>query len=237
MVATEHILPGNPEIRVSLRQSARARRISLRVSRLDGRVTLTMPRGVPVGEALAFAQSKQDWLRQQLAARPEPVAIGLGAELPVQGELRTVTRAEGRVGHIAEGALYVPENHRAVPRLVEEVLKREARTRLTDAAMRYSASLGRPYGRLSLRDTRSRWGSCSSEGNLMFSWRLIMAPREVLEYVAAHEVAHLAQMNHSPAFWAVVDRLYGPHAAERRWLRQHGEKLHRYRFDTAQNGD
>ena len=94
----------------------------------------------------------------------------------------------------------------------------------------YAARLGKGYTRLTLRDTRSRWGSCTSDGGLMFSWRLIMAPPSVLDYVAAHEVAHLAQMNHSPAFWAEVTRIYGDFDPPRQWLRTHGADLHRYQF-------
>ncbi|RMD90830.1 MAG: M48 family peptidase, partial [Alphaproteobacteria bacterium] len=109
----------------------------------------------------------------------------------------------------------------------------QAREALAAACDRHAARLGRRYGRLSLRDTRSRWGSCSAEGNLNFSWRLVMAPPEVLDYVAAHEVAHLAEMNHSPAFWALVERLFPAHEAPRRWLRENGASLHRYRFDAA----
>jgi predicted metal-dependent hydrolase len=91
--------------------------------------------------------------------------------------------------------------------------------------------LGRRFSRLSLRDTRSRWGSCSSRGGLSYSWRLILAPPDVLDYVAAHEVAHLAEMNHSPAFWALVARLCPGYQAPRGWLRREGAGLHRYRFD------
>ena len=105
-----------------------------------------------------------------------------------------------------------------------------ARDRLAGACDDYAALLGKPYARITLRDTRSRWGSCTSDGRLMFSWRLIMTPPEVLDYVAAHEVAHLAQMNHSPAFWAEVTRIYGDYQAPRQWLRDHGGGLHRYRF-------
>ena len=92
------------------------------------------------------------------------------------------------------------------------------------------ARLGRGYTRITLRDTRSRWGSCTSDGALMFSWRLILAAPEVLSYVAAHEVAHLAEMNHSPAFWRTVERLYGDYRPPRAWLRAEGGGLHRYRF-------
>jgi len=113
---------------------------------------------------------------------------------------------------------------------VQGYMKVLARARLASAADRYAEALGRGYRSLSLRDTRSRWGSCTADGGLMFSWRLMMAPPEVLDYVAAHEVAHLAEMNHSPAFWAVVARLYGDHRRERAWLRAHGGLLQRYDF-------
>ena len=227
---TEIFVPGAPDIPIVLRRSARARRISLRVSRLDGRVTLTLPNRVPESEALEFAQSKADWLVRNMAARPEAVQVTLGAELPFQGELLTVEVGKGRSVKRDGEALLVPADTRVGAR-VQAFLKAEARNRLVAACDGYSQALGRPYVRITLRDTRSRWGSCSSAGALMFSWRLLMAPEEVLHYVAAHEVAHLAQMNHSPAFWDEVDRLFGPHKAERTWLRQHGEKLHRYRFE------
>src|SRR5690606_32603283 len=109
-------------------------------------------------------------------------------------------------------------------------LKALARDRLAAAADRHAATLGRGYRSLVLRDTRSRWGSCAADGRLMFSWRLAMAPPEVLDYVAAHEVAHLAEMNHSPAFWAVVERLMPDHRAPRAWLRAEGAALHRWNF-------
>ena len=125
----------------------------------------------------------------------------------------------------------------AVPGALERVgarllghLKQIARARLAEACDDYAERLGKPYAKISIRDTRSRWGSCTSAGTLMFSWRLIMAPPEVLDYVAAHEVAHLAEMNHSRAFWAQVERIYGDHKAPRRWLRTQGNDLHRYRF-------
>ena len=109
-------------------------------------------------------------------------------------------------------------------------LKLLARERLAAASDRHAAALGRPYAALTLRDTRSRWGSCTHDGRLMYSWRLILAPGDVLDYVAAHEVAHLAEMNHSRAFWDTVDRLKPGYGPARRWLRDNGSTLHRYRF-------
>ncbi|MGH1464516.1 MAG: M48 family metallopeptidase [Cognatishimia sp.] len=232
----QHFLPSDPEISVSLRRSERAKRISLRVSRLDGCVTLTVPKRVSVADALEFAQSKVVWLRRQLADRPQPVFVTIGAEIPYQGTLLTIassTAPKKRKVHMQDETLLVPGDPAVASSKVLGFLKQQARTRLIAAADLYATALGKPYTRFTLRDTRSRWGSCSSEGALMFSWRLILAPTEVLNYVAAHEVAHLAQMNHSPAFWAVVEQLYGPHQAERKWLRTHGEKLHQFRFQAT----
>ncbi|MFZ5963404.1 M48 family metallopeptidase [Thalassococcus sp. BH17M4-6] len=224
-------LPGNPPIAVILRRSARARRLSLRLSQLDGRVTLTLPRRLPEREALAFLREKEPWLRGHLAARCADVQVGPGALLPVAGRDRRILPAEGRSLRLTDDALLVPGPEARIAARVQGWLKAQARDRLAAASDRYAGLLGRPYTKLTLRDTRSRWGSCSSTGGLMYSWRLILTPPEVLDYVAAHEVAHLAEMNHSPAFWSTVTQLYGDWHAPRRWLREHGAGLHRYRFD------
>jgi hypothetical protein len=225
----EHHLPGNPPVPLILRRSARARRISLRVSSLDGRVTLTLPRQVSDSEALAFAQQKSGWIRGHLAKHPQTVQAVTGAVLPVDGQDRLVVAAEGRRVTLAPGRIAVPEAGQQ--RILQRYLKELARDRLAEACNGYAARLGREYSRLTLRDTRSRWGSCTADGGLMFSWRLILAPPRVLRYVAAHEVAHLAEMNHSPAFWAVVERLYGDYGEPRAWLRTSGATLHRFSFE------
>ncbi len=225
----DHHLPGVPPVPLTLRRSGRARRISLRISQLDGRVTLTLPGGVSEREALAFAQAKEAWIRGHLDARPDAVTLGFGATLPVEGRMRRIVEAPGRRVLLGAAELAVPRDA-AVGARLQSWLRALARDRLAAASDHYAEALGRDYARLSLRDPRSRWGSCSSRGGLMYSWRLILAPPEVLRYVAAHEVAHLAEMNHSPAFWATLERLHGPYAAPRRWLRAEGAALHRYRF-------
>lgn len=227
---TKRILSGDPPVELLLRRSRRARRISLRVSRLDGRVTLTLPHNIPEREALAFAEEKAGWLRDNLASRPDMVQVGLGERVPVLGDLHDVVSGPGRLVRHAGGRLIVPGDSHRAPARIAGYLKTLARDRLTEASDRYAQRLGLGYSRVTLRDTRSRWGSCSPRGALMYSWRLVMAPPEVLDYVAAHEVAHLRAMNHSPAFWACVDALYGDYRVPRRWLRQNGETLHAYRF-------
>lgn len=226
----QHILPGDPPVELVLRRSARARRISLRISGLDGRVTLTLPHGVSEAQGLDFARQKAGWMRKHLAQQVDDVAVVHGAELPFAGEMLRIVPGEGRRLRYEDGALAVPGQAEDAGPKVRAWLKAQARDRLAAASDRYAAQLGRRYNRISLRDTRSRWGSCTTDGGLMYSWRLIMAPVEVLDYVAAHEVAHLVEMNHSAAFWAQVEGLMPGYQAPRRWLRDHGAGLHRFRF-------
>lgn len=225
----DHRLPGSPEVALTLRRSGRARRISLRVSQLDGRVTLTLPRGVSEAEALEFASSKAEWIRGHLDKQPHAVAIGIGSDLTVDGVTCRIVEGSGRRVISRNGEIQVPFEQAAIR--LQAWLKARARDRLVASADRYAERLGQSYSRVTIRDTRSRWGSCSSQGALMFSWRLILAPPPVLDYVVAHEVAHLAELNHSPAFWETVERIYGPYRDPRQWLRDNGPQLHRYRFE------
>ena len=224
------MLPGLPQVEVVMRRSARARRFSLRVSRLDGRVTLSLPLRARENEALAFLRSQESWIRQALECVSDVQTVEIGQQIPVEGQLRLIVAGEGRSPKLLGDALHVPGDAGRVPARVGAFLKTRARDRLAAASDRYAAAIGRRYTRLSLRDTRSRWGSCTADAGLMYSWRLIMAPPRVLDYVAAHEVAHLAQMNHSPAFWAVVAALMPDYQTPRRWLKTEGHRLHGYRF-------
>ena len=219
---------GNPPIEITLRRSARARRLSLRVSRLDGRVTLSLPAHLPERAAVEFAREREGWLRGALADVPTEIPVVPGVMVPVEGRAVPVLPGSGRAAKLRDGALHVPEA-RPGP-AAAAFLKHLARDRLSATSDRYAAVLGRTVTRLSLRDTRSRWGSCSSAGALMYSWRLAMAPPGVLDYVAAHEVAHLVHMDHSAAFWAVVEDLCPDHRTHRARLRREGTALHRYRF-------
>lgn len=222
----ERTLPGNPPVSVTLRRSARARRFSLRVSRLDGRVTLSMPARASEAEALAFAGGKVDWVRAILATAAPRRTIGIGAAIPFEGRMLTITAAPVRAARVSGDALLVPADPARVAARVVAFLKFAARQRLQAESERYAGLVGRRIDGIALRDTRSRWGSCTQAGRLMYSWRLIMAPPDVLSYVAAHEVAHLVEMNHSRAFWAVVARLMPDYHRHRRWLRSSGNELH-----------
>ena len=226
----DFILQGDPPVRIILRRTAAARRYSLRVSRLDGRVTLTMPKRASEARALAFARDKATWIHQKLSERPQEVAVDLGTSLPVSGRNLDIVQGPRSRIDFEGGRIEISQRASSVPRAVYGLLRTAAREELATASHAFSQRLGRAYAGITVRDTRSRWGSCSAEGALMYSWRLILAPPEVLSYVCAHEVAHLEQMNHSPRFWAAVERLWPDYREHRAWLRHHGETLHRYRF-------
>ena len=231
IVSVQHIiLPGNPKITIILRRSKRAKRMSLRILRLKGIVTLSLPVSCQIREAEKFVFEKESWIRAHLADLPQSAEAAFGGMVLFQGELLTICRWQGRQVRKTGAKLLVPGADGMVAARVKAFLKLQARQRLAEATDRYSAALGKSYGKLTLRDTTSRWGSCSIQGNINYSWRLIMAPAEVLNYVAAHEVAHLVQMNHSPQFWAVVEHLYPAYATYRAWLKDHGEELHSYQF-------
>jgi len=224
-----HRLHGNPPIDVAIKKSARAKRLSLRVSRLDGRVTLTIPTRSPLREGINFLLEREIWLRTHLIKLAPMATVHAGGAVPYQGaELPIVAGAVKRTA-MRDGALHVPDEATAGAR-ARAFLKLQARDELAAASDHYANQLGKNYNRLSIRDTRSRWGSCSSDGVLMYSWRLIMAPPEILHYVAAHEVAHLVEMNHSSRFWAVVGRICPDYEQHRLWLKAHGDSLHRVNF-------
>jgi predicted metal-dependent hydrolase len=225
-------LSGPPTIDVILRRAAGLRRISLRVSGLDQRVTLSVPRHVPQAEALNFLIEKEAWIRAALDRSPGRATVNIGTVLPYRGTPVQIVSHASRQIALNEGHLYVPTDptgNQTAPR-VAAFLRDRARAALVPAAHKFASNLSRPITTITLRDTRSRWGSCTADGRLMFSWRLIMAPPAVLDYVAAHEAAHLAHMDHSAAYWACVSRLMPDYATHRAWLRAHGAKLHSFQF-------
>ena len=224
------LLAGNPPIEITLRKSARARRLSLRVSRLDGRVTLSHPSWTAQSEAIAFAQEKESWIRRNLASTVEISVLEIGGAVMFEGAETPLVSGKTRSVQFSDGQIHVPGSADKAATKVATYFKVLARQRLDLASRTYADTLGVGFGRISIRDTRSRWGSCTTDGNLMFSWRLIMAPPEILDYVAAHEVSHLVEMNHSAAYWDVVKSIFPEYKPARKWLRVHGQRLHAYRF-------
>ncbi len=222
---------GDGVINVTLRISTRAKRLSLRVSQLDGRVTLTMPKRARLREAENFVRDRESWIRENLNAAPAPLIPQPGGSVLFAGSAHNLIPTGGRAARLENGEILLPlSSPEKTGARLAALFKHHARLRLHAASDHYAEMLGQTYSSISLRDTRSRWGSCSAQGRLMYSWRLIMAPPQVLDYVAAHEVAHLAEMNHSPAFWVHVAQLMPNYQIPRTWLRKNGAVLHAVKF-------
>lgn len=220
---------GDPAIEVRLRRNPRARRMVLRVGQAGLAPTLTLPSRVSLALATAFLADHEAWLRGHLGDGRRQ-QVGDGFRLAVGDEMLVVrVEAKARL-HVADGALVVPGPADRAGIQVAAWLRESARASCAAGVARHAETLGHRPGRITMRDPRSRWGSCTASGDLMFSWRLAMAPAAVLDYVVAHEVAHLVELNHSDRFWAVVARLCPGFAAEREWLRRNGAGLHRLDF-------
>ncbi len=223
-------LPGGAEIDLIIRRSDRARRILLQVGQINGAVELVLPRGAALGEALEFAEQKTAWVERRLDLVLPSVPFVDGAEVPFQGAPLRIRRIDkpGVAAHRIGAELLVPGREDTVPGRVRRWYRDQARREIVHRASDKAERLGRGCGRITVRDQRTRWGSCSRDGNLNFSWRLILAPETVLDYVVAHEIAHLAEMNHGRRFWSHVSRLCAEPEASRAWLRSRGASLHRF---------
>ncbi|WP_239992024.1 M48 family metallopeptidase [Rhodopila globiformis] len=209
------------------RRSARARRVSLRIDPTGGVVIVTLPLRASRKAGMALLMGHADWVANRLAALPDVVQFVDGAVVPIGGEPHRIRHAPAaRAGTcLRDRELHVSGAAEFLSRRVRDFLRQEARRRLTALVMAKAGTIGILPSRLTLKDTKSRWGSCAPDRSLALSWRLVMAPPFVQDYVVAHEVAHLRHMNHGPQFWALVDELT-PHAkAAIPWLKAEGARL------------
>ncbi|HZV85553.1 MAG TPA: SprT family zinc-dependent metalloprotease [Brevundimonas sp.] len=208
----------------------RARRLSIRIDARAGEAVLIAPSERKLADVVAFARTKAGWMRERLAARVEGAPLAPGSEVSLFG------RPVRLVGVGGAGAARLSEDHQTVlsggegeafARRVENLFKRVAREALQARTDFHLRALGQKPVKMSIADPKSRWGSCSPHNRtIRYSWRVVMAPPAVIDYLAAHEVAHLVHADHSPAYWSVVERLIGDHRPHRRWLREHGPALH-----------
>ena len=220
--------PENPII--VRRRSRRARRMTLKIDAAAGIAELVVPRGVSKAEADRFERKHRRWAAAHLAQLPPRRFFSDGLRLPVlDEELHVRHRAEApRTAHRHGDELIVGGRVDQVAARVEAWLRETARANLFERVTDHASALGRTVTGIRIGDPRTRWGSCSHSGNMSFSWRLVLAPEAVLNYVAAHEVAHLAEMNHSARFWELVEDLDPEFEWARDWLAEHGQGLHRY---------
>ena len=224
-------LEDEPDLEIFLRRNSNSRRITLRISALDGKITITGPNYVDFKEFKNFAESKKSWLKSKKKSFRTPVLVSEGIKIPIGGIDTKISFGDLQQPKKVGSILFVCKK-KPVSTQVKKYLKEICRIRLDFICRGFAERLGSKVRKITLRDTRSRWGSCSNDCNLMFSWRLIMAPENILAYVAAHEVAHLKHMDHSKDFWETVEYLFGPYKNERTWLKQNGSSLHRYKFES-----
>ncbi|HEY5046982.1 MAG TPA: SprT family zinc-dependent metalloprotease [Rhizomicrobium sp.] len=219
-------------VEVTMRLNPRARRLIVKVHPSTGEVSVVAPSKRALDHALEFARGESEWIARRLSHVPRQVSLDLGARLPYRGDEYLIGRGENGSAPVwidrTAQMIRVSGHREHVPRRTLDFLKREARKALEARALAFANQLGVSPKRITVRDTASRWGSCSTTRALSFSWRLILAPSFVLDYVVAHEVAHLRQMNHGARFWDLVRELVGDVEKPQAWLSRNGPILHRY---------
>lgn len=215
-------------VELSVKLNPRARRLIVKVNPSTGEVMVIAPSKRALDRAVDFARGESVWIARQLAQVPSRVVPAPGAHIPFRGADHLILRCDHGPVTADTGVITVSGRAEHAPRRILDFLKKQAKCELEAKSFDYAARLGIKPKRITVRDTASRWGSCSSARSLSFSWRLIMAPSFVLDYVVAHEVAHMREMNHGAGFWRLVKDLVGDVAPAQAWLRQHGSALHRY---------
>ena len=221
------LLPHGPTL-VAWRRSARARKVSLRIDPRAGGVVVTLPARAAVSAGRALLLAHAGWVAERIGRLPAAMAFVDGGVVSLDGVGVCIRHVPGRRGTaVAAGELLVGGLEEFIGRRVTDFLRGEARQRLGGLALAKAAGAGLRVRRVVVKDTRSRWGSCTADGTVMVSWRLLLAPVFVQDYVVGHEVAHLRHMNHSREFWALADALTVHRAAATAWLDAHGAGLMR----------
>ena len=224
---------------LTVKEDSRARRMTLRIEPGGRALKLTVPHGLKEREINDFLVRHQGWLMTKLARFPTSNVLDEGRYVALRGVPHRIERT-GKLRGLTEvlevegeKVLRVGGTEDSLARRLRDFLKAEARKDLDMLARRHAATIGRRINSITLKDTKSRWGSCSHDGNLSFSWRIVMAPPYVIDYLAAHEVAHLAEMNHSPKFWAICEQLCNQSLEAKHWLKRNGAMLHVHDFGAA----
>lgn len=217
-------------IEVDVIRKSGTRSMRLKIDRKTGRPTVTIPYFCPVTMAKPFVAGHMVWIKKQLESAPRQNQFYDGEKITVLGQLVVIRHDPTlkRGVFIQEDTLFVSGDAVHLHRRVKDFIKKQALDYAVVRAKTMGKELGLPVSRVSLKDTVSRWGSCSSTGNLSLCWRLGLAPLFVFDYVIAHEVTHLDEMNHSHAFWAKLKQIEPQMREAKKWLDQHGPSLHRY---------
>lgn len=240
----EHVVAevaGAP-VTIDVRRAVRAKRMTLRIPPGHANPVVTIPARASLRAVEPFLRAQQGWLAARLAERTPIVPLEDGGLVPFRGEIHRIVGQVAARGVVRESeidgepVLLVCGRPEHLSRRLTDFFRRVARTDLDAAVAEYAAEVGRRPTAVRIKDTRAQWGSCTPGGVLSFSWRLVLAPTFVLRYVAAHEVAHLIELNHSAAFWALNARLDPRHEEARAWLKRHGRTLHAVGADRPVRG-
>lgn len=232
---TDQIEIAGRSVPVLVRLNPRARKLIVQLNQ-QGDIVVVSPSRRSIPKAMQFANEHKDWLARQLEQLAEAIPFADGSVIPIQGKSHMIKHfPTGRRGvwqqqeDDTDGLpwLCVSGDAAFLSRRVTDWLRKTAKTELSRSCLAYSDALSLGPARISVRDSKTRWGSCSSTGSLSFSWRLIFAPHYVLDYVAAHETAHRKYMSHGKRFWQLVDKLTPRRHEAEDWLNTKGNDLHR----------
>ncbi|WP_375658439.1 M48 family metallopeptidase [Bartonella sp. MR30HLJHH] len=241
-ISKQHFIFSDRSVSVWVRENKCARRLTLRIDASGQRICVTTPPAISLCTVQSFIEKHRSWIEARLARvqiSHENAYLKEGATIPLLGVCHSIKHREGRgVTEIIAGdaeqdpQIIVYGQLEYLPRRVADVLKKQAAHIITPLVAHYAHKVERKVKSICYKDTRSRWGSCSIDKRLSFSWRLVMAPKEVVEYVVAHEVAHLVEMNHGPRFWALCEELCPDSKTYRAWLKENAHRLHAINFDS-----
>jgi predicted metal-dependent hydrolase len=232
----DHVVAGRT-LPLRIIENERARRLTLRIDAGGQGLRITVPPGLRRSEVENFLARHQGWLEQRLAKVPDRPQVRPGIKIPLRGVPHLIVHEPGRRGTVALGdgetgpMMIVHGDRLHLPRRVADFLKREARREIEALVARHTQTVGRRAKAIRFKDTSSRWGSCTTDGNLSFSWRIMMAPAPVINYLVAHEVAHLKEMNHGPKFWKLCTELCPDTERCKAWLKKNGGALQSIRFE------
>jgi predicted metal-dependent hydrolase len=227
---------GERSMALTIVRSARAKRLTLRIEPGGRGLKVTVPPSVAQRDIDAFLSRQEGWLLSKLPLIPVETALRVGHKVPIGGVAHAIVHEFGRgTTHLRSGdtgpEIVVHGDTGSAARRVADYLKKRAKQDIPPLVARHAAAADRKAGTIRFKDTSSRWGSCSSQGNLNFSWRIMMAPPAVINYLVAHEVAHLVHMDHSPQFWAQCEALCPDMDRCKRWLKRNGPKLQAIGFE------
>lgn len=215
--------------RLRINRSANAKRMKLQVKATRD-VVLVLPKRMPLKAGYIFVRDEYPWICEQVGNLEDPVSFHPGNSIPIFGTPHEIVHVPKIRGYVwrEEQQILVAGGLEHVPRRVKDWASREIKKEIGEKAINYGQMLGVPIRKITIRDQKSRWGSCSSAGNLNFSWRLIMMPARVVDYIVAHEVTHLVHMNHSAEFWDLLRTICPEMQDSKRWLKENGTSLHKY---------